>query len=121
MDSSIYWTAVSMAARILAGAGFFAVAGGLSVACAQEAGDPAKGLQYALQTCAQCHAIRKVEKLSPNALAPSFETIANTAGVTGISLAASLHSSHENMPNFVLDVAERDNVIAYILSLQHER
>ena len=110
-----------MAARILAGAAFFAVAGAFSLACAQEAGDPAKGLQYALQACAQCHAVRKGDTRSTNALAPSFERIANTAGVTGISLAATLHSSHANMPNFVLDVAERDNVIAYILSLQHER
>lgn len=110
-----------MAARYLVGGAYLVVAGVLSLARAQEAGDPAKGLNYALHACAQCHAIRKGDELSPNPLASSFETIANTAGVTGISLAATLHSSHENMPNFVLSMGERDNVIAYILSLRHER
>ena len=87
----------------------------------QEAGDPAKGFIHAQQVCAQCHAIRGGNKLSPNPLAPSFETIANTSGVTGMSLAASLHSTHENMPNFVLSKTDRNNVIAYILSLKRER
>ncbi len=57
----------------------------------------------------------------PNHLAPSFQDIANTPGMTGISLAVILHSVHENMPNFVLTPNERDNIIAYILSLKHER
>ena len=57
----------------------------------------------------------------PNPLAPSFEVIANTSGVTGISLNATLHSVHENMPNFVLSRTDRTIVIAYILSLKNER
>ena len=92
----------------------------LTAACAQERGNPSSGLIYAEQVCAQCHAIRKADEFSPHRLAPSFETIANTAGVTGISLATILHSVHENMPNFVLAATERDNIIAYILSLKHE-
>ena len=88
---------------------------------AQEPGDPAKGLNYAQQVCAQCHYIRKGDQFSPNPLAPNFEAIANASGVTGISLAAILHSTHENMPNFVLSANERDNIVAYILSLKHER
>ncbi|MFY9641266.1 MAG: cytochrome C [Rhodomicrobium sp.] len=86
-------------------------------ASAQEAGDPAKGFAYAGKVCAECHAIREADEMSSNIEAPSFEDIANTPGVTGMSLAASLHSVHENMPNFVLAPDERDNVVAYILSL----
>jgi mono/diheme cytochrome c family protein len=88
---------------------------------AEEPGDPSKGAAYAQKVCAHCHAVRKGDNFSPNALAPSFETIANTPGMTGISLAATLHSSHENMPNFVLSANERDNIIAYILSLKKQQ
>jgi len=88
---------------------------------AQETGDPTKGLIHAQQVCAQCHAIRQGDKRSPHPLAPSFEVIANTSGVTGMSLAASLHSTHQNMPDFVLSRTDRNNVIAYILSLKRER
>ena len=87
---------------------------------AQEAGDPAMGLNYARQVCAGCHAVKKGEGFSPNPLAPSFEHIANTPGMTGISLAVMLRSVHENMPKYVLAPNERDNIIAYILSLKHE-
>jgi mono/diheme cytochrome c family protein len=105
-----------MFARILATFAISAVVP--HAALAQEPGDAGKGLAYATQVCAQCHAVRPGDKFSPNAKAQSFEDIANTSGVTGISLAASLHSVHENMPAFVLSMDERDNLIAYILSLK---
>ena len=106
-----------MLLRILALSVLFAT----TTSAAQERGDPDRGLNYARQVCAHCHAIRKGDENSPHHLAPSFEKIANSPGVTGIALAAILHSVHENMPNFVLSENERDNVIAYILSLKHER
>jgi mono/diheme cytochrome c family protein len=105
--------------RILAVASLSAAAC-LYPASAQEGGSPDSGFNYAKQACAHCHAIRKGDNHSPNPRAPSFETIANSSGVTGISLAATLHSIHENMPNLVLRANERDNVIAYILSLKRE-
>ncbi len=110
-----------MLTRILAISALFATVSASYPAFAQESGDPAKGLIHAQQVCAQCHAIRQGDKLSPHPLAPSFETIANTSGVTGMSIAASLHSTHENMPNFVLSRTDMNNVIAYILSLKRER
>ena|SRR5271166_4893327 len=110
-----------MLVRFLALFAFFASYGISFLACAQEPGDPAKGLKYAQRSCASCHAIRKGAASSPNSRAREFEAIANTSGVTGISLAASLHSVHEHMPNFVLSANERDDIIAYILSLKHER
>jgi len=108
-----------MSTRILALAAYFAAAS-IYPASAQEAGNPDAGFDYAKQSCAHCHAIRRGDNRSPNPKAPSFETIANVSGMTGISLAATLHSVHETMPNFVLRAKERDNVIAYILSLKRE-
>ena len=90
-------------------------------AFAQEPGNPESGFAYARQACAQCHAIREGNNSSPNPQAPSFEQTANSAGMTGISLAATLHSVHEHMPNFPLSANQRDNLIAYILSLKHDR
>ena len=92
---------------------------GASYALAQEPGDPAMGLRYAHQVCAQCHAVEKGDRFSPNRLAPSFQDVANTPGMTHISLTVALRSVHENMPAYVLAPDERDNIIAYILSLQH--
>ncbi len=110
-----------MRIRIITLAAQIAIASAAFQACAQEPGNPKSGLNYAEQVCAQCHAIRKGDNHSPNPLAPSFEAIANSSGVTGISLAVMLRSVHENMPNFVLAADERDNIIAYILSLKHDR
>jgi cytochrome c2 len=98
----------------------FAISGGPSPAGAQEPGNPDSGLGYVEKACTECHAVQKGNDFSPNPQAPSFEHIANSPGVTGISLAAILHTVHENMPNFVLSANERDNVIAYILSLKHK-
>ncbi len=110
-----------MLIRILMVGALFATAHISYVAGAEEPGDPSKGAVYAQKVCAQCHAVRKGDNFSPNPLAPTFDAIANTSGMTGISLAATLHSTHENMPNFVLSLNERDNIIAYILSLKQER
>ena len=109
-----------MLTRLLTLTALFVTAGASDVAGAQEPGSPAKGLNYAQQVCALCHAVRKADQTSPNPLAPNFEAIANTSGVSGVSLATILHSAHESMPNFVLSANEQDNIVAYILSLKHE-
>ena len=109
-----------MLTRLLALSTLFVTASTSYVARAQEPGSPAKGLNYAQQVCALCHAVRNGDQTSPNPLAPNFEAIANTSGVSGISLATILRSTHENMPNFVLSPNEQDNIVAYILSLKHE-
>jgi mono/diheme cytochrome c family protein len=107
-----------MVIRLLAITAILAGAWAPHAVLAQEPGDAEKGLAYASQVCAQCHALQRGDLYSPMPKAPAFEEIANSAGVTGISLAAILHSVHENMPSFVLSEAGRDNIIAYILSLK---
>ena len=108
---------MAVLAQILAVSAVFAIGCAFHDAVAQD-GDIGKGANHARQVCARCHAIRKGDELSSHPNAPSFETIANTSGVSKISLATILRSTHESMPNFVLAPDEQDNIIAYILSLK---
>lgn len=85
---------------------------------AQEIGRPAQGLASAQRLCAQCHAVRKDQVRSPNRDAPPFEAIALTPGMNSIALSAALNTSHQSMPNIMLEPEDRANIIAYILSLK---
>jgi mono/diheme cytochrome c family protein len=87
---------------------------------AEEIGDAAIGSAFALKHCAECHAVKPDEAHSPNPKAPSFTSVAKTSGMTGRALAVWLDSSHPTMPNFILRTEQRDNVIAYIMSLKSE-
>ena len=85
---------------------------------AEEPGDPRAGLAFASANCAGCHAVRAADNMSPNSAAPTFVSVAKTPGMTGRALAVWLQTSHPTMPNFVVAEKDRDNVIAYIMSLQ---
>ena len=85
---------------------------------AQEPGDAQAGLTIVQAQCIQCHALRP--GASPHLDAPSFFVLANTPGMTGRALAVALQTSHETMPNFVLERQDRDNIVAYIMSLRQE-
>ena len=93
---------------------------GLSATCvrAQEPGDVQAGRTYVHAHCTVCHALATGP--SPHLDAPSFFALANTAGMTGRALAAALQTTHEVMPDLVLEGTARDNVIAYIMSLRQE-
>jgi mono/diheme cytochrome c family protein len=103
------------AAKLLAALAFTA---GPAAAGAQEPGDARKGLSFAQQVCAECHAVLARETVSPLANAPPFEAIANTPGMTAIALTVWFHTSHPTMPNIVIHGDDLDNIIAYILSLR---
>ncbi len=85
---------------------------------AQSVGDPMKGAAVARQVCAECHAVERGQRQSPNAQAPAFEAIAKMPGMTSIALTAALRTSHRVMPNIVLNDDELRNVVAYFLSLK---
>jgi mono/diheme cytochrome c family protein len=89
-----------------------------SHAGAQEPGDSKKGAALAASVCAQCHAVRNGQRRSPNPMAPSFSRVASTPGMTDRALRVWLQTSHPTMPNFILTGEERNDVIAYILSLK---
>ena len=85
---------------------------------AEEPGDPRAGLAFARANCAECHAVTDTEDKSPNTDAPNFASVAKKPGMTGRALAVWLQTSHPTMPNFLVAQEDRNNVIAYIMSLQ---
>ena len=89
-----------------------------SGAAAQDFGNARLGEAYAATVCATCHAVRAGETVSPRQRVATFDTIANTPGMTGTALSAWLQTSHREMPNLIIALADRDNLIAYILSLK---
>lgn len=102
---------VSAAAAIL---GFLS-----SPTIAQETGDRHSGYNFAQKHCAECHAVEPSDLDSPNPSAPSFTSVAKTSGMNGRALAAWLDTSHPTMPNFILRRDDRDDVVAYIISLKN--
>ena len=84
----------------------------------QELGNPQAGMALAQQICSACHAIRLGEVRSPNARSPTFFELATTPGMTTVALTVALTTPHAGMPMFVLTAEQRENIIAYILSLK---
>ena len=85
---------------------------------AEEPGDPSLGLTYAVANCAECHEVNGVRDKAPNPSAPSFASVASTPGLNERAIAVWLQTSHPTMPNLVVAREDRDNVIAYIMSLR---
>jgi mono/diheme cytochrome c family protein len=90
-----------------------------SGANAQAFGDPKAGLALAQQVCSECHATIAALDRSPNSKAPTFLELAATPGMTRTALMVALTTPHAGMPMFTLTNKERDDIIAYIVSL-HE-
>lgn len=85
---------------------------------AEATGDVVKGQRLAEQTCAECHAVKKDETISPHFNVASFRMIANTPGMTPQALFVWMTSSHPTMPNFILEENDRRDVVTYIASLK---
>jgi cytochrome c len=91
----------------------------LAAANAAEVGDPARGLVYAKQVCAKCHAVEQGDMFSPEILAPTFEVVAKSEGMTERALYVWLQAgNHESMPNLMIPPGDLDDVVAYIMSLR---
>jgi len=101
-----------------------AIAAAVLLALSSEAGaqdaDIEAGAAYAKQICAACHAVLPNEQISPLPEAPTFQSIADTPGMTELALTVWLQSSHPTMPNIVLEPDDMRNVIAYIRSLERD-
>ena len=101
-----------------------AIAAAVLLALSSEAGaqdaDIEAGAAYAKQICAACHAVLPNEQISPLPQAPTFQSIADTPGMTELALTVWLQSSHPTMPNIVLEPDDMRNVIAYIRSLERD-
>lgn len=106
-----------MIARVCLIAGLSVVT--LGGVIAQEVDHSREGLRIARGQCTECHLVDKVPGRSPNAAAPTFETIANVPGMTSTALIAALRTSHKTMPNIIIKADEIDDLVAYILSLKN--
>jgi len=90
-----------------------------SAAKAQDA-DIAAGAAYAEEVCAACHAVLANENMSPLPQAPTFQSVADTPGMTEMALTVWMQSSHPTMPNIILKSDELRYVVAYIRSLDRK-
>ena len=82
-------------------------------------GKVGEGLAYARAHCAECHAVEQAsDDISPDFAAPRFVDVANTPGMTERALAVWLQTSHPTMPDLIIPESDRDNLIAYIMSLK---
>ncbi len=80
---------------------------------AQQFGDLAAGERLAGANCAQCHGADGAQ-----GAAPALAAIAAMPSTTQASLGVFLQTPHASMPSLILSVAERNDLIAYILSLR---
>lgn len=80
-------------------------------------GDAASGKGFAILKCAECHAVEKSTKVSPNIKAPPFIVIANSKMVTVREVDQWLATAHKDMPDMNLDAHVRGDLIAYFQSL----
>ena len=88
------------------------------VAHAQAPGDAHKGRALTERFCAECHAVGKDSVRSPNSEAPSFTSVASTPGMTAMALNVFFQTPHRSMPNFILSNDQKNDIIAYIMSLK---
>jgi mono/diheme cytochrome c family protein len=84
----------------------------------QGVGNPQSGFALAQQVCSECHSIRSGQVRSPNARSPTFFELATTPGMTIVALTVALTTPHAGMPMFMLTTEQREDIIAYILSLK---
>ena len=89
----------------------------LTAPAAEEIGDIAAGRRLAEIWCAGCHALPDVRVAVSNG-APSFDAIAQTRGLTPLSLRAFLQTPHQRMPDLHLRSDEIDDLGGFILSLR---
>jgi hypothetical protein len=65
--------------------------------------------------------VEAADEFSPNLDAPRFAIVANVPGTTARALVVWLQTSHPTMPNLMIEPDDRDNVVAYIMSLREEQ
>ena len=77
---------------------------------------------YAREVCSPCHAVTAEQRSQRIiAIAPDFQTIANTPGMTATALRAFLQTPHPKMPNLILSPEQSADVISFLLSLRDGR
>ena len=91
---------------------------GMQPALSQE-GRIQRGQNFAQVHCAQCHAIGRQGE-SPMSDAPPFRDLGEDYPVENLAeaFAEGITTGHPSMPEFQLDVAQINDLIAYLKSIQ---
>lgn len=91
---------------------------GSSAAVAQS-GRAQRGFQFAQTHCSQCHAIGRFGD-SPLSDAPPFRTLHTRYPIEDLAeaFAEGITTGHPSMPQFVLDPAQINDLLAYLESIQ---
>ena len=96
----------------------------LVLACASSAamaqsGRVQRGFTFAQTNCSQCHAIGRVGE-SPTPEAPPFRTLHTRYPVEDLAeaFAEGITTGHPSMPQFQLDPAQINDLLAYLESVQ---
>ena len=87
----------------------------VSVAQADDVGDPVAGKRLATAWCGNCHTLEGSKQATATG-APSFTSVAANRAITPLSLRAFFQTPHERMPDLHLSNTEMDDLISYILS-----
>ena len=81
-------------------------------------GSVESGRRLAINWCSGCHFVEPVS--DAKGWLADFAAIANLPSTTALSLKVFFRTSHKNMPNFILQPEEADDIVAYILSLKRK-
>ena len=81
--------------------------------------DQQRGKTFALNNCARCHAIDRVNQ-SPLKIAPPFRTLHKRYPIETLaeSLAESIQTGHPTMPEFQLDPDQIHDLLSYLKTLE---
>lgn len=84
--------------------------------------NPAEGRRLAEIYCARCHAI-STEGESTHPMAPPFRTLSRNYPVNTLeeAFAEGILVGHRDMPEFRLEPAQIDDLVAYLQSIQEQR
>jgi len=113
-------TAIRSRFRAVAAASVFGLMAAAPAAGQSMTGDAQRGFQLALKVCEECHIVAdgRNRRQPPARGAPSFFDLAKNPRVTPFYLRAFFRTPHRKMPDLILKAGERDDVIAYIMSLR---
>lgn len=114
--SPVYWGRSKVSQLAVSTAMALAILSGPTASA--ELGDVGRGRAYAERVCAQCHAVGPLATTSPRPDAAPFSVISRLAGMNERALTVFLQTPHSEMPNLVVVDQERDDLIAYIISLR---
>ncbi len=91
----------------------------ISTAAVAQSGRVQRGFTFAQTNCSQCHAIGRVGE-SPIPEAPPFRTLHTRYPIESLAeaFAEGITTGHPSMPQFQLDPAQINDLLAYLDSVQ---